>query len=166
MRERFGASREVCVQDGWPCWPLDVPLSCTGSGTGGGGRGASRVHRGLPVQVHLCKGMLADLQCGLGGCLPDGCPCGGWLMGVAVSGPKLRRFGRTSPDLAPAPRASSGELGAQKKLGTRQGHPWGSKPLDLRPAPGRCDRVHHKTDLRCALSSLVCCVFWGSTWCG
>ena len=42
---------------------------------------------------------------------------------MAVFGPKLRRFGRTPPDLAPSPRAATGEVPAQN--------------LDLARAPPR-----------------------------
>ena len=42
---------------------------------------------------------------------------------MAVFGPKLRRFGRASPDLAPPPRAATGEFLAQN--------------LDLARAPPR-----------------------------
>ena len=52
-------------------------------------------------------------------------PCLGGYLGQkkAVFGPKLRRFGRAPPDLAPTPRATTGDFLAQN--------------LDLARAPPR-----------------------------
>ena len=47
---------------------------------------------------------------------------------MAVFGPKLRRFGRAPPDLAPPPRAATGEFLAQN--------------LDLAKAPPRLQDGH------------------------
>ena len=70
---------------------------------------------------------------------------------MAVSGPKLRRFGRAPPDLAPPPRAATGAF----KTWIWQGHHLGSRMAKVESGPRRWEGAMAKTARR---RVVACCL--------